>query len=191
MIACWWGSMNPGRRVWWFRYMNSVVGPVKANTSSNFPTAWILSPLTARASAEGLFSSMVMIFPPKKKKSASLVICLELYPRQILTINASLWSSEVLRYSTANDPRPQMIPRPEMIPNRKWYPTLFRPQMIPSEKWYGICFSGRGFNFKHKQKQVITNHILYAVSKCPAVRNFPRISTVRFFQTSWWYLMFL
>ena len=42
-------------------------------------------------------------------------------------------------YSTANDPRPQMIPRPEMIPklDRKWSRTSndprFGPQMIPSE----------------------------------------------------------
>ena len=40
-------------------------------------------------------------------------------------------------YSTASDPRPQMIPRPQVIPkmNRKWSSTASdpqsRPQMIP------------------------------------------------------------
>ena len=43
-------------------------------------------------------------------------------------------------YSTASDPRPQMIPRPQVIPkmDRKWSSTASdpqsRPEMIPKEK---------------------------------------------------------
>ena len=55
-------------------------------------------------------------------------------------------SINLVLYSTANDPQPQMIPRPQMIPkmDRKWSSTASdpesRPQMIPwkLEEWNGF-----------------------------------------------------
>ena len=75
-------------------------------------------------------------------------------------------------YSAANDPRPQMLPRPEMIPklDRKRSPmwTANDPVWKRGMAWNLIIPRVvHGFNFKQKQKQVISNYILYGYTEIP------------------------
>ena len=76
-------------------------------------------------------------------------------------------------YSASNDPRRQMIPRLELVLKLdcRWSRTAndprCGPQIIPpeNEESHGVCSSGQGFNFEHKQKQVIANHILHGYTE--------------------------
>ena len=85
----------------------------------------------------------------------------------------------------------QVCATPQMIPklDRKWSRTANDPRCWPqmikpeNEEWHGVCSSGRGFNFQHKQKQVIANHILYGYTEIPRLRVL-RIITVKALQNA-------
>ncbi len=64
-----WLSLKPGSTTAPPRSTSWVPGPARAPTSAVVPTAWILSPRAATASAHGLAASPVQTFPLTNARS--------------------------------------------------------------------------------------------------------------------------